>query len=275
VDDRLADLARSSANFGRLFGYQPLLALYGAQAEAVVFTDANAALVHMRQFGEVLAEELITRAGLRVHGDLQVHRLAVLADAGMLNPKIRAAFDTLRTSGNQAAHRHMFDTSRALEAIRLAWELGVWLHRALSGDRTVEGFVPPAEPVIADPAELSQLRQTLARDRQALAESKLRLGDAVDQAQAVARELRRRSRRGDDRPDPAQDGIGAPPPGRRGQGRSRLPVPAAGVEIRVRRRGVHGGTRLARRRASRRAGGAHHPDRQRRLDASRGEAGVH
>jgi len=33
----------------------PLLALYGAQAEAVVFTDANAALVHTRQFGEVLA----------------------------------------------------------------------------------------------------------------------------------------------------------------------------------------------------------------------------
>lgn len=189
VDDRLADLARSSANFGRLFGYQPLLAMYGAQAEAVAFTDANAALVHMRQFGEVLAEELITRAGLRVHGDLQIHRLAVLSNAGMLTPKIRAAFDTLRTSGNQAAHRHVFDTARALEAIRLAWELGVWLHRALSGDRTVEGFVPPAEPVVTDPAELLQLRQTLTRDREALAESKLRLGDAVDQAQAHERAL--------------------------------------------------------------------------------------
>ena len=68
---------------------------------------------------------------------------------------------------------------------------------------------------------------------------------------------------------------GAPSPGCRGEGRSRLPVPAAGVGIRVRRRGVRGGTRLVRRRPSRRAGGAHHPDRQRRLDAPRGEAGVH
>ncbi|MER7273482.1 DEAD/DEAH box helicase family protein [Dactylosporangium sp. NPDC000244] len=185
----MAELARSSSNFGRLFVYSPLLALYGAQAESVAFTDANAALVHMRQFGEVLAEELITRSGLRVHGDRQVDRLAVLANAGMLTREVRAAFDTLRMSGNQAAHRHMFDTARALEAIRLAWELGVWLHRALSGDRAVEGFVPPAELAVADPAELAELRRLLERDRQALAESKLRLGEAVDMAQAHERAL--------------------------------------------------------------------------------------
>ena len=59
------------------------------------------------------------------------------------------------------------------------------------------------------------------------------------------------------------------------EGRAWLPVPAAGVGIRVRRRGVRSGTRLARRRASRRAGGALYPDRQRPLDAPRGEAGVH
>ncbi|MEV0714037.1 DEAD/DEAH box helicase family protein [Asanoa sp. NPDC050611] len=187
MDKRLADLARASANFGRLFHYNPLLALYGAQAEAVVFTDSNAALVHTRQFGEVLAEELITRAGLRVSGDLQVHRVAVLANAGMLTPNVRLAFDTLRTVGNQATHRHMFDTARALGSIRVAWELGVWLHRALSGDRTVEGFVPPAEPVIADPAELAELRIALQRDREALAESKLRLTEVADLAQAHER----------------------------------------------------------------------------------------
>lgn len=58
-------------------------------------------------------------------------------------------------------------------------------------------------------------------------------------------------------------------------GRARLPVPARGVGTRVRRRGVRGGARLVRRRASRRAGGALHPDRQRTLDAPRGEARVH
>lgn len=187
MEQRLVELARSSANFGRLYGYNPLLALYGAQAEAVVFTDANAALVHTRQFGEVLAEELITRAGLRVPGEHQVHRLAALAGAGMLTPKVRAAFDILRTAGNQATHRHVFDTTRALDAIRVAWELGVWLHRALSGDRAVEGFVPPAEPVLTNQAELAQLRAALQEDRDALAESRLQLDAATDLAQAHER----------------------------------------------------------------------------------------
>src|SRR5262245_57130658 len=43
----------------------------------------------------------------------------------------------------------------------------------------------------------------------------------------------------------------------------------------VRRRGVRSRARLVRRCAPRRAGGALHPDRQRSLDAPRGEAGVH
>ncbi|WP_113705331.1 DEAD/DEAH box helicase family protein [Nonomuraea lactucae] len=183
VDKRLADLARSSANFGRLFTHNPLLALYGAQAEAVVFTDSNAALVHTRQFGEVLAEELITRAGLRVSGDHQVHRVAALANAGMLTPPVRVAFDTLRQTGNQATHRHMFDTSRALEGIRVAWELGVWLHRALSGDRTVTAFVPPVEPELVNPAEITELRKALEADRAALTESQLKLNQVADLAQ--------------------------------------------------------------------------------------------
>ncbi len=59
------------------------------------------------------------------------------------------------------------------------------------------------------------------------------------------------------------------------EGRARLPVPAGGVGIRVRRRGVRSGTRLVRGRALRRAGGALYPDRQCPLDAPRGEAGVH
>jgi hypothetical protein len=41
------------------------------------------------------------------------------------------------------------------------------------------------------------------------------------------------------------------------------------------RRGLRSGTRLVRRRVSRRAGGALYPDRERPLDAPRGEAGVH
>ena len=74
-----------------------------------------------------------------------------------------------------------------------------------------------------------------------------------------------------DRRDADRPGHVAP---RCGRGRAGLPVPAERVGTRVRRRGLCGGPRLVRRRAARRAAGALHPDRQRQLDASGGEAGV-
>jgi hypothetical protein len=36
ADDRLREPAKASPNFGRLYRYQPLLALYGSQAELTV-----------------------------------------------------------------------------------------------------------------------------------------------------------------------------------------------------------------------------------------------
>jgi hypothetical protein len=41
MDDRLRRFAKGSPNFGALYQHQPLLSLYGASAEATVFTAAK------------------------------------------------------------------------------------------------------------------------------------------------------------------------------------------------------------------------------------------
>ncbi|MGX1909159.1 DEAD/DEAH box helicase family protein [Streptomyces phaeochromogenes] len=197
MDKRLSDLAKASPNFGVLYQYQPLLALYGAQAELTVFSNPNAAQVQAGQFGEVLAEELITRTATTVEGTRQVDRLNALTRIGALTPPVRDAFDQLRKDRNQAAHNHLFDTTKALNAIRLCYELGVFLHRTISGKRTVTAFVPPAIPQIADPAELAELQEALAGHREALTQSRVRLSESTDklaaeqQARAEAETLMR------------------------------------------------------------------------------------
>ncbi|MFJ7248443.1 DEAD/DEAH box helicase family protein [Kitasatospora sp. NPDC098652] len=189
MDERLRDLARRSPNFGVLFQYQPLLALYGALAEATVFTNPNAALVQAGQFGEILTEELVTRVGLRVDGDRQVDRLAALTRIGALTPQVRTAFDELRRSRNRAAHEHLFDTVRALKAVETAYELGNWFHLAVSGKRTVTAFVPPTAPTadqgVTDPAEIAKLHAELESYRRDLALSRTKLAESR-QAQAEA-----------------------------------------------------------------------------------------
>ncbi|WP_164494955.1 hypothetical protein, partial [Streptomyces sp. ADI98-12] len=93
MDDRLRDFAKGSPNFGVLYQHQPLLSLYGASAEATVFTNPNSSLVQAGQFGEVLAEELVARIGMRIEGDRQIDRLTALTRAGVLVPEIRDDFD--------------------------------------------------------------------------------------------------------------------------------------------------------------------------------------
>ncbi|OSP45218.1 restriction endonuclease [Streptomyces sp. 13-12-16] len=191
MDDRLRDFAKGSPNFGLLYQHQPLLCLYGASAEATVFTNPNSSLVQAGQFGEVLAEELVARIGIRIEGDRQIDRLAALTRAGVLVPEIRDDFDRLRRDRNKAAHSHLFDTARALAAVRICYRLGLWFHDAIDGRRTVAEFVPPTDPgdsaQITDPAELAELREALNGHRQALTQARMRLAEADDALEAERR----------------------------------------------------------------------------------------
>lgn len=193
MNERLRDLAVGSPNFGLLYSHQPLLAIYGALAEATVFTNPNSSLVQAGQFGEVLAEELVTRIGMRIEGDRQVDRLNALTRAGALVREIRDDFEQLRRDRNRAAHRHLFDVAEALAAVRTCYKLGLWFHDAIEGRRTVAEFVPPTEPgdtdQVTDPAELAELREALVGHREALTQARIRLAES-----ATALEAERKAR---------------------------------------------------------------------------------
>ncbi|CAL9565823.1 DEAD/DEAH box helicase family protein [Streptomyces sp. enrichment culture] len=190
VDRRLREQAKASPNFGRLYGYQPLLAIYGSQAELTVFTNPNAAYVSAGQFGEVLAEEFVTRTGTRVEGTNQVDRINALTRAGVLVGWSRDAFHKLRRGRNDAAHNHLFDTAKALEALKLCWQLGDLFDRAMGGTRAVTAFVPPALPdetLGTDPQEIAELREALEGHRRILAESRVKLSEVGDRLEAERR----------------------------------------------------------------------------------------
>ncbi|WP_322759069.1 DEAD/DEAH box helicase family protein [Frankia sp. Cr2] len=203
MDARIEELARRSANFGFLLPHEPLLVFYGAGAESYAHSDPNAALIKARQFGEVLAKALVNRAGLPTRGDKQVDRLAALGRAGVFDGRIRAAFDAVRTEGNRAVHGYYGEVRAAVRATRACFELGVWFHRLVTGDRKVIAFVPPPEPGRSQPgearpassaaedAERAALRAELAEYRGRLAEAKLRLDGGGNNRLDAERRARR------------------------------------------------------------------------------------
>ncbi len=190
---QIVRLARASRNFGFLLDHEPLLVLFGASAESYIYPDPNTSLMKARQFGEALAERMVAETGTRARGNHQVDRVNALARAGLLEPRIKRAFDAVRRTGNEAVHGHFGEVRVALTMVGHCFELGVWFHRFLTGDRTVFAFVPPAAPdpsaasaapSAAEATELRRLREELAAYRDRLAETGLRLDGSHDRLAA-------------------------------------------------------------------------------------------
>ncbi|MEV6815208.1 DEAD/DEAH box helicase family protein, partial [Micromonospora sp. NPDC051296] len=177
-------MAERSANFGFLKDH-PLLVWYGAGAELLVYVDAQAAMFKIRAFGDELAKDLLRRTGQRPRSDF-FHRVEALHADGTLTREVHQAFHGLRDQGNKAVHDHLAEVRAALEMLRTGFELGVWFHRALTGDRTPIGFVPPIPPQQVPRSVADALQAELERYRRELAEAKLLLTGARSVAEARA-----------------------------------------------------------------------------------------
>jgi type I restriction enzyme R subunit len=76
----------------------------------------------------------------------------------------------VRRAGNTASHAITGDHRAARAALRIAWQLGVWFHRAFADPRFKSGpFVPPAAP--SD--ESAELRAELESISKALVANQL------------------------------------------------------------------------------------------------------
>ncbi|MFJ1706799.1 DEAD/DEAH box helicase family protein [Kitasatospora sp. NPDC088346] len=178
-DPKLVELAQRSRNFGFLLPHLPLLVAYGAGAEATVFDDPNTSLIKARQFGEVMAADLVRRGRVRVEGDRQVDRLRSLDREGYLHGTVGSAFHELRTVGNDAVHMNVADPQLAFRCLQTCFRLAVWFHRLLTGSREQLPFVPPQPP-----AHTLGLRNQIEEATRALAEARLTLQDKASYADA-------------------------------------------------------------------------------------------
>ncbi|CAM3469029.1 DEAD/DEAH box helicase family protein [Mycolicibacterium frederiksbergense] len=195
IDPRLVEVASTSPNFGALAAIEPLLAVYGAGAESSIYTDPNGALVKCRQFGEVLAEQLITRTRTSCDSERQVDRIIALERAGVLTTDTVRVFHDIRKRGNEATHSHLFDVRGALVALEKCWQIGNLLRLAISGDRTPRSFIapepssPPSAAVESDRTAVAEIEAVLAKSRSDLSDT-LTVLDATRSAQEAEAQAR-------------------------------------------------------------------------------------
>lgn len=143
-----------------------------ALAERYAFDDPNTALIKLRQFAELLAENCAAHVGITIdEGDRIFQILQILWDRRVVSGDVSQLFHGLRKAGNEAVHSHHGDRREALHQLQMARKLAVWFHKTFGRDRNFKAgpFIPPPDPTDSESElhdELERLREevTLAKE---------------------------------------------------------------------------------------------------------------
>lgn len=155
------------SNFACLLKYDEQLVRLGILAEKYFAEDPNTCLLKIRQYAELLAQQVAARVGEYGNpGESQYELLRRLQDQGILPREIALIFGEIRREGNAANHAIEGDHQIALTMLKMAWQLGVWFHRTFTDPSYKSGpFIPPASP-LDQSVELHNELQKLKKELQ-------------------------------------------------------------------------------------------------------------
>lgn len=138
-----------SGNFSFLDQHDQLFLKLATVAERSFASDPNTTLIKLRQLGEALAQHLASLCGIESDEQLSQSDLLYRLHRELnLDPKVREMFHILRKEGNKANHEFRTSHREAINGMRVARELSVWFHRALTKNTSFNPgpFLPPPDP---------------------------------------------------------------------------------------------------------------------------------
>jgi serine/threonine protein kinase len=145
-------MTNRSVNFSFLADIAPdldLLHCFAHQAERYLHSDPNSCLIKLRQFGELLAQEIAARNGESIdRGESQETLLRRLSINGLLKQNSSDLFHQIRKEGNRANHHGLNDYSQALRVLTYAHQLACWFYHTYVDQCKLNPFVLPPDPAI-------------------------------------------------------------------------------------------------------------------------------
>lgn len=173
------------SNFLHLARIQEDLARLGVAAERYFAEDPNTSLLKLRQFAELMAQQVAARVGIYlVEESNQATLLSRLKAGGWLPRETADLFHWIRKAGNDANHQLKGDHRTALDGLKVANQLGYWFHRTFENPNLKgSAFIPPSPPK----DESAALKQELETLQQHLLEAQSKLQAEAEKSHSAAK----------------------------------------------------------------------------------------
>lgn len=134
-------------------------ALNAKKMEELIYEDPASAVVKARLFAEAVLNEVFVQEDINApYVSSLYEKISYLATEGYIEPEQQKAFDTVRFTGNKAAHDGSFsDITAAFKLHKVMYDIAVWLYEVYS---TEQLRIPPYEhpkPVQTNEENLQEL----------------------------------------------------------------------------------------------------------------------
>ncbi len=102
--------------------------------EELIYEDPASAIVKARLFAEAILNEVFAQEDIKVPYISSLYdKISYLAKEGYITAEVQRDFDTVRFTGNKAAHDGSFnDISAAFKLHKVMHNIAVWLYEVYS-----------------------------------------------------------------------------------------------------------------------------------------------
>ena len=145
-------------------------------AETYLYTDPNGCLMKLRQFAEVMVNEVFQIEHIVLpYDNNQANRISVLKREGIIEHQLGRILNELRQRGNEAVHAGFDSLTSAKTLLQMAYHLAQWYALSYGEGTGGHTFVMPQEEDIPNAAELQAEKEAQDQQIKALTEQLLEL----------------------------------------------------------------------------------------------------
>ncbi|MFK4477831.1 DNA phosphorothioation-dependent restriction protein DptF [Bacillus sp. RC206] len=134
-------------------------AINAKKMEELIYEDPASAIVKARLFAEAILNEVFTQEDIKVPYISSLYdKISYLAKEGYITAEVQRDFDTVRFTGNKAAHDGSFnDITAAFKLHKVMHSIAVWLYEVYSPEQLKIPAYEHPRPVQSNETDIQEL----------------------------------------------------------------------------------------------------------------------